>query len=279
MKKAQIQEQIEELISLGKTEEALELLVQLDSDAVMLQSRFRSAKKQFSLGMLDFSERSRIQAQINYAALEMLYRAAAVHKSEDIYDRPEVYLAYNVKDEEKARAVRRYLEHQGITSSVIDYSQINAGQSISDFVLNKALKSQFILVLVSENSLREGWAGLERHLDVFSNSLIQRNVIPLALDDSFANPDFIEKEIRRLEDQVDELDARIQKNLALKLPIQSLESKKADLTVLYNNLPKIVQRLRNALVVDINDDYFAAGMAKVERTIQANAERVASVAY
>jgi len=67
-KKAQIQE----LISLGKTEEALELLEQLTTDAVLLQSRYNGAKRQYSMGMIDFSEWSRTQAQINYAALEMV---------------------------------------------------------------------------------------------------------------------------------------------------------------------------------------------------------------
>jgi hypothetical protein len=63
---------IQELISLGKTEEALEQLEQLTSDAVLLQARYNGAKKQYSMGLIDFSEWSRTQAQINYAALEML---------------------------------------------------------------------------------------------------------------------------------------------------------------------------------------------------------------
>jgi Effector-associated domain 11 len=67
-KKAQIQE----LISLDKTEEALEQLEQLSTDAVLLQSRFNGAKRQYSMGLIDFSEWSRVQAQINYAALEMM---------------------------------------------------------------------------------------------------------------------------------------------------------------------------------------------------------------
>jgi hypothetical protein len=67
-----IKAQIQELISLGKTEEALELLEQLTNDAILLQSRFNGAKKQYGMGLIDFSEWSRIQAQINYAALEMM---------------------------------------------------------------------------------------------------------------------------------------------------------------------------------------------------------------
>ncbi len=64
--------QIQELISLGKTEEALQLLESLTSDAVLLQARFNGGKKQYNMGLIDFSEWSRMQANVNYAALEML---------------------------------------------------------------------------------------------------------------------------------------------------------------------------------------------------------------
>jgi hypothetical protein len=63
---------IQELISLGKTEEALEQLEHLTSDAILLQARYNGAKKQYSMGLIEFSEWSRIQAQINYSALEMV---------------------------------------------------------------------------------------------------------------------------------------------------------------------------------------------------------------
>lgn len=64
--------QIQEFISLGQTEEALQLLETLTSDSVLLQARFNNAKKQYSMGLIDFSEWSRTQAQINYATLELL---------------------------------------------------------------------------------------------------------------------------------------------------------------------------------------------------------------
>ncbi len=65
---------IQHLVSIGKTEEALELLEQLTTDAVLLQSRYNGAKRQYSMGVIDSSEWSRTQAQINYAILE-LYRS------------------------------------------------------------------------------------------------------------------------------------------------------------------------------------------------------------
>lgn len=67
---------IQDLISQGQTEQALQLLEQLTPDAVLLQSRYNGAKRQWGMGLIDNSEWSRALAQINYAALEM-YNAKA----------------------------------------------------------------------------------------------------------------------------------------------------------------------------------------------------------
>lgn len=278
-----MKEQIKQLIASGNFKEALSLLVQLDSDALLLQAQYNNGEKQFNLGLIDFSEWGRIQARVNYAALEMVSRASVVSRPEAIdpatgMPSPEIFLIYNQKDVKEASSVKRYLNRYGI-SIVSDSADLNAGQEISDFVANKALKSQFVLILISVNSLREGWAGLEHHLDILSNSLIQRNTMPLALDHTFAEPDFIEREIASIEKQLDEIDMRIRQAQSANHFIQSLESKKTDLTVRYNNLPKIVQRLRNVLTVDISGNNFEPGMRKVMQTIQRTVERAASAAF
>lgn len=66
-----MREQVQQLISQGRTEEALTLLAKHNGDAVLLQARYNQAKKQKNMGMLDFSEWSKVQAQVTYAALEM----------------------------------------------------------------------------------------------------------------------------------------------------------------------------------------------------------------
>lgn len=62
---------IQQLIAEGRTEEALAYLATHTSDAVLLQARYNQAKKQQNMGIIDFGEWSRVQAQVNYAALEM----------------------------------------------------------------------------------------------------------------------------------------------------------------------------------------------------------------
>lgn len=66
-----MREEIRQLIAEGRTEDALALLVKHNSDAVLLQARYNQAKKQQKMGMIDFGEWSRVQSQVNYAALEM----------------------------------------------------------------------------------------------------------------------------------------------------------------------------------------------------------------
>jgi len=47
--------------------------------------------------------------------------------------------------------------------------------------------------------------------------------------------------------------------------------------MLRNNLPKIVQRLRNANVIDISGQHFESGMNRVLQTIQSTVADVQSV--
>lgn len=84
-------EQIKELIAEGRTEDALALLVKHNSDAVLLQARYNQAKKQQNMGMIDFGEWSRVQAQVNYAALEM---ASNIKNSTSSQSQPQTGMQY-----------------------------------------------------------------------------------------------------------------------------------------------------------------------------------------
>lgn len=62
---------IQILIANNNTAEALDALIELTSDAILLKSRFNGAKRQYQMGMITHDEWARTQNQINYAALEM----------------------------------------------------------------------------------------------------------------------------------------------------------------------------------------------------------------
>ncbi|MBK8192637.1 MAG: hypothetical protein IPK76_05355 [Lewinellaceae bacterium] len=66
-----MKEQIQQLIANGQTKEALSLLTQISGDALLLQAQYNNGEKQFNLGLIEFSEWGRIQARVNFAALEL----------------------------------------------------------------------------------------------------------------------------------------------------------------------------------------------------------------
>ncbi len=70
----EIREQIEFLIGNSQTEEALKLLAQSSNDAILLQAQYNNGKKNFNLGLIDYGEWQRIQARVNYGALDMAGR-------------------------------------------------------------------------------------------------------------------------------------------------------------------------------------------------------------
>ena len=62
---------IQHLIASGQTEEALSHLAKVYPDTILLQARWNQGRKQYNMGLIDNGEWIRIQAQINYAALEL----------------------------------------------------------------------------------------------------------------------------------------------------------------------------------------------------------------
>lgn len=66
-----LRDKVQELIGLGLTERALDVLVVYSSDALLLQIRYNKGKKQYNVGLIEFSEWQRIQAQINHAAIKL----------------------------------------------------------------------------------------------------------------------------------------------------------------------------------------------------------------
>lgn len=64
-------EKIKKLIRTGYTKDALNLLVQMNPNALLLQAQYNNSEKQFNLGLIEFSEWGRIQARVNFAIWEM----------------------------------------------------------------------------------------------------------------------------------------------------------------------------------------------------------------
>jgi len=265
--------QIQELISLGKTEEALELLEQLTSDAVLLQSRFNGAKRQYSMGMIDFSEWSRTQAQINYAALEMMNSVKEGGKKEkdggaqqQAVPMSKVFISYNQDDSFAMRSVKNYLEDKGILVQV-DIQDLGVGDNIKDFI-DKALKeNQFILSIISERSLRSGWVNQELNTTLLLRKF-DKKWLPVLLDKKSFEASFFNTVMDEFDEKIKGIEEEMQKSLAKGRGVLAFADDLKRARDLRNDFDETIQALKGNLGQDISGQLFEFGMDKVIKAIK-----------
>lgn len=66
-----LKQEVQRLVADARTEQALALLAEHSSDALLLQARYNNGKKQYHMGLIEFTEWQRTQAQLNYAVMEL----------------------------------------------------------------------------------------------------------------------------------------------------------------------------------------------------------------
>lgn len=273
-----MKQQIQQLIAEGRTEEALALLAQQSSDALLLQARYNNGKKQYNMGLIEFSEWQRTQAQINYAALELSNSVRssgtapagtpATGAQPAATPAPQVFISYNRKDSAEMHNVKNALELQGI-KVIVDVKDVGAGEDIQGFI-DKAIKeNHFILSLVSRNSLVSGWVNKEMSAALLLNRLSNK-WIPVSLDTDWISPDFYEKAISIINGRIDDLKARMKKALEADHDTGPYEDDLRRDRELRSNLGTTLQTLKKMAVVDISGQAFAGGIQKVIAAIQQN---------
>ncbi len=270
-----MKEQIFKLIGEGKTEEALKLLVEADSSAILLQARFNNGKKQYNQNLIDYSEWGRIQASVNNGALEMAgslrpgtgsggtgatgssSAGAATHK---------VFISYNHNDAFAMRAVKAHLEDNGI-QVFVDIQDMGVGENIQAFIDKAFKETQIILSIVSENSLKSGWVNKELSA-TFLFARFGSKWLPVLLDQKCFDSGFYNDAL----DGFDEKKAAIQENIKKALEkgrgIEPFTDELTRINDLSNDFGKTIQNLKNHLSVDVSGKLFDSGMGAVVRAIK-----------
>lgn len=274
-----MKEQIQDLIAHSRVEEALQLLVQSNSDAVLLQARYNNGKKQYNMGLIDFSEWQRIQNQVNFAILEMAASAspkpgaagssaAAAPASQPVA--PQVFISYNHNDSMSMQAIRGYLEKNDI-KVVVDIADMAAGEDIQSFIDKAFKENHFVLSIISENSLLSGWVNKEMSASLLLNRLSATKWIPVSLDRSCFDPDFYSKAMDQIDAKIAENKERIKKALEADRDIRQYNDEMSRLRDLSANLGTTLESLKRVLVTDITGAMFESGMQRVLNTIRNSA--------
>lgn len=287
-----MKEQIQQLISEGRTEDALALLAQHTGDALLLQGRYNAGKKQYNMGMIEFGEWSRIQAQINYAALEMAgsIKSAAsstgtghggtskgtgdgnVHSNTGhggstntggaAPKQHKSFISYNHGDADHARRVKDFLA-QNHVDVIIDEEDMPAGMSIMEFIQQSIKNCDSVVSIVSSKSLNSGWVGQESVASMYAVWLADKKFIPVKLDDVAFDIDFQIMAQETILQKIQDLETKIGKLRQLGGDSRAFDDDRNRLFELKNNLGQIIQRLKSVLMVDITGNNFDPSMRKV----------------
>ena len=267
--------QVQQLIAEGRTEEALTMLAQHSSDALLLQARFNAGKKQYNMGLIEFSEWQRTQAQINYAALELANSikegasgsaaspaAASQPAATPAGKLPKAFISYNHGDAEVARKVNAFFKENGV-EVIIDEEHMPAGMSIMQFIQNSIKNCDAVVSIVSAKSLQSGWVGEESVASMYAVWLADKKFIPVKLDNVVFDAKFQIAAIRGLKAKIESTEADIAEIRSLGSTARNLEDDRDRFFDLQKNLDSIIQRLTSVLMVDISAENFDASMQKV----------------
>lgn len=272
--------QIQQLIANGQTKDALNLLVQMNGDALLLQAQYNNGEKQFNLGLIEFSEWQRIQARVNFAALEMVGKAAAATPvpastgntesadkgSNSSPAAPGVFISYNQQDIFPMRAVKDFLEKQGI-KVFVDINDLAVGGNIEAFIEKAFKENQVILSIISEHSLKSGWVNQELNTALLLNKFGSK-WLPVLLDRKCFDPVFYNNTLDEFDAKLKEMNKTLQATLKKGRDIRPFTDELERLKDLQSDFGKTIQTLKNHLAEDISGNLFEHGMTRVVKAIK-----------
>lgn len=277
-----MKEQIQQLIANGQTKEALNLLTQISGDALLLQAQYNNGEKQFNLGLIEFSEWGRIQARVNFAALELAAKSkpasgtgtgsgsnttsqphsTASATPSDANKRPIAFISYNHNDKEMARKVNEFLKNNNI-DVLLDEEDMQAGTSIMQFIQDCIKQADAVISIVSSKSLQSGWVGQESAASLYAVWLADKKFIPVSLDTVAFDSKFQITALKGIQAKIAEMDNDISEIRQLGSDARDLEDDRKRLFDLQKEFSSIIQRLKSVLMLDISGDNFDRSMAKV----------------
>jgi len=178
-----------------------------------------------------------------------------------------IFISYNHKDKEIANKVKQVLKAADL-SIKIDSESMAAGEDIQEFIDRSISETDVTMSIVSTNSLLSSWVALESIQTFFAQKIIKKQFIAGYIDNSFFIRDFVDNGLDSVELEIGKLQEAIQKRLDKNRNINDLQSELERFSDLKHTLPKIVERLKSSLSIDISDGNFEIGMEKIIHSIK-----------
>ena len=164
------------------------------------------------------------------------------------------------------RAVKDVLEDNGI-DVFVDIQRMGVGDNIEVFIEKALRENQFILSIISGNSLKSGWVNQELSA-AFLLSRFGSKWLPALLDQSCFDGRFYNDTLDEFDQKIAELRLTMTQTLAKNRDIRPFQDELARTQDLQNNFGKTIQHLRNHLGEDISDKNFAGGMQRIVQAVK-----------
>ena len=185
-----------------------------------------------------------------------------------VYEK-DVFISYNHADKDTALLLQKKLEKENL-SVYIDHNDMNAGDDIRERIQHAIATSRVVLSIVSVRSLLSDWVGMETiHTFYFEKFSGNKKFIAAYLDESFFALNFTSNAAQRLNEQLEDIKALIDKQHQLGNDTRDLNDKKSRLFALKNNVDEIVQRLRSAVCIDIKGGNLQKNFPLLVKSIRA----------
>ncbi len=289
-------QQIEKLIAADKVEAALsefrDALAGSDAEIVqeLIQHQAALAKvtKERRRGLIDVSREEQTRNRVRYALLDLLGEWFAGEQSEPLPPAglavhrtsasvPTVFISYSHADLGVVGRISAALESEGIRVC-IDSKNIRPGEDVEAFILRVVAESDVVLSIVSGNSLLSPWVGMESVLSLYGEALNGgHKLIAGYLDETFLDIGFRVTATEQIDAKIGEIDALFPVYIEKHLDTSDLNRQKSRLFELRNNLGKVLERLRNSLVLDLREPMWAESLPRLLSAIKAREQGEESV--
>jgi hypothetical protein len=275
--------QLKSWIAEGRIEEVLDALINYTDEALVVKANYMNVKRRHMLGTIAQGDMHFAHAKANESALYLINKFVAEAQPSEIAPpihavpnpskttkpgvKPIVFISYNHRDSLAIDQLQASFEAHEIEIRR-DIEDMKAGEYIQTFITRMIKEKGTVVSVVSRNSLSSGWVGFESDLSFYAELLNDKKFIPVMLDNSLFDDDFVFEVVDHLDTELKELEEKIKKSKERHLEYDQFETKRKRIVALRQNLPQIINKLQSSLVVDVSGEKFAEGVKKVIETIK-----------
>jgi hypothetical protein len=180
-------EHIKKFVDEHKYEEALEELLKWKyKGANAVLTDYCTEKEIKSFGLItneewEVFERTVIRKRILRMLEEGVEKETEPGKAAPVRTGPRVFISYNASDKDMANSVYAYLCEQPIVPA-IDHIHKTSKEDVRTFIIRQVQQSEYVILLISKESLSSGWVNIESGLAMNNEILQNAKLLLLSVD-------------------------------------------------------------------------------------------------